>query len=316
MYSFNADYLLTVYADDKTGLFEHNVSDVALVHVQRIGNAVPYLDVPSEDFWASTLAPNTETTVTFYATVLDGNGDICDVNFTFGDGSYEVKRQPTANSTVSVTHMYVTAGAYLAYLDASDGQDSMSPTPDPLIIDVAQAEYTLSLVTGWNFVTVPRVGWGYMASTLGLNTNDIVAGWNPSSQTYDKTYVVNVSLPFKDFPIAQSTGYWIYTNGPRILHLYGALPTEEQFRELTVPGPGSWAIVGFNTVRADMKASDIVANYTSVSGGVVSQGVSYNTVTGQYKTYNPLLPFTNFFLASGQAYWIMVNATGTLSYTT
>jgi hypothetical protein len=64
-----------------------------------------------------------------------------------------------------------------------------------------------------------------------------------------------------------------------------------------------------------MKASDIVANYTSANG-VVSQVVSYNAVTHLYKTYNPLLPFTNFFLTAGQAYWIMVNETGTLSYTT
>jgi hypothetical protein len=72
--------------------------------------------------------------------------------------------------------------------------------------------------------------------------------------------------------------------------------------------------VGFNTLRTDMRASDVVANYTGA--GAVTQVVSYNAATGAYKTYNPLLPFTNFFLAAGQAYWIMVNETGTLSYTT
>ena len=312
VYTFNDDYLLTVYADDKTGLSGHNVTDVALVHVQRIGNAVPYLNDPITDFWVSNAAPNTETMVTFSATVLDGNGDICDVNFTFGDGAYEVKRQTTANSTVSVTHTYVTGGAYLAYLDATDGQDSMSPTPDPLFIDVAQAEYVLNLVTGWNFVSVPRIGWGYMASSLGLVTNDIVSGFNPTTQTYDKNYVIGVSLPFKDFAIAPNTGYWIMAAAPRTLHLYGAVPTEEQYREITVPGPGSWAIVGFNMLRTDMKASDVVANYT---GGSITQVVMYTPGVG-YKTFNPLLPFiNNFYIAPAQAYWVLVTASGTLSYT-
>jgi hypothetical protein len=72
-------------------------------------------------------------------------------------------------------------------------------------------------------------------------------------------------------------------------------------------------IVGFNTLRADMHAKDLPGNYTG--GGSISQVVSYNPVTKLYKTYNPLLPFTDYVLAPGQAYWLLCTLTGTLSYT-
>jgi hypothetical protein len=186
-------------------------------------------------------------------------------------------------------------------------------TEGPVYVEVSQAKFTLSLVAGWNFVTVPRIGWGYMASTLGLQYGDIVAGWNSATQTYDKNYVVGVSLPFKNFAISPNTGYWIMAGGARSLNLYGGIPTEPQYKEITLPASGGWVIVGFNTLRADMHAKDLPGNYTG--GGSVSQVVSYNPVTKQYKTYNPLLPFTDFVLVPGQAYWLLCTLTGTLSYT-
>jgi hypothetical protein len=172
--------------------------------------------------------------------------------------------------------------------------------------------FQMTLVAGWNLVSVPVTSTLYRASTLGLKTNDIVAGWNPSSQTYDKTYIVGVSLPFKDFNIEPNTGYWIMATQVEPLTLSGTPPSGAQSRLITVPGPGSWAIVGINTLRIDMKASDLVVNYTG--GFAISQVVSYNAATGQYKTYNPMLPFTNYYLVPGQGYWIMVTGSGTLNY--
>ena len=179
----------------------------------------------------------------------------------------------------------------------------VATTPPPL-------EFNLTLVSGWNFVTVPLVGYGYMASTLGLRTNDIVSGFNPATQTYDKNYVVGVSLPFKDFNIEPSTGYWVLATATETLNLQGSIPMGTQSRTITVPATGSWAIVGLNTLRTDMRASDVVANYT---GGSITQVVMYTPGVG-YKTFNPLLPFTDFVLVPGQAYWIFVTASGVLNY--
>jgi hypothetical protein len=172
-------------------------------------------------------------------------------------------------------------------------------------------EVAINLVPGWNLVSVPLIGHGYNSSTLGLLTGDIVAGWNPATQTYDKIYVVGVSLPFKDFAIEANTGYWIMATASETLNLPGTIPTGTQARAIVVPGPGSWAIMGVNSYRTDMHASDLVVNYSS---GSVTQVASYNTATGAYKTYNPLLPFTDFLLVPGLAYWIMVTGSGTLTY--
>jgi hypothetical protein len=183
---------------------------------------------------------------------------------------------------------------------------------DTYAFTVVAGGFQLSLVAGWNLVTVPPIGYGYKASTLGLVKNDIVVGWNSATQIYDKNYVVGVSLPFKDFNIEANTGYWIYVSSPETLTLQGTYPTVQQSKVVTVPASGGWVIVGFNTERTDMRAKDLPGNYTGV--GKISQVVSYNPVTKLYKTYNPLLPFTDYALAPGQGYWLMVTGSGTLTY--
>jgi hypothetical protein len=239
----------------------------------------------------------------FTAAATDPDGDPLMYTWDFGDLTPLVVGS-------SVMHVYSYEGDFVCRVYVDDGTGFVGYNVSKSAwVQIKDA--TVALVQGWNFVCVPCVGYGYKASTLGLRTNDIVAGWNPATQAYDKTYVVNVSLPFKDFNIEANTGYWILATAPETLNLIGSFPGGTQSRSITVPGAGSWAVVGFNTLRTDMKASDIVANYT---GGSVTQVVSYNATTGQYKTYNPLLPFTNYYLAPGQAYWIMVTATGTLAY--
>ena len=301
-YKFSGDFTLTVYSDDKTGLSGHNYSDPALVHVARIGNHVPVIT----DFHASNELPTNEEVVTFYGTAVDDDSDLCVLNFTFGDGEWQVVSQTTANTTVTATHVYPVAGLYLAYLDVTDTQNA-APTEGPIIMDVSQAKFTLNLVSGWNFVSVPRVGWGYMASTLGLLDGDIVAGWEPN-EGYNQNYVVG--FPLGDFAINGSTGYWIYAGVAEALDLYGAVPTSLQIRTIDVPSGGGWAIVGFNSLNTTRHASDIPAMY---SAGV-DQVASYDPVTGDYISYVVGFPLNDFALVPGQAYWCYFFADGLLSY--
>jgi len=301
-YKFSGDYTLRVYSDDKTGLSGHNYSDPALVHVARIGNHVPVIT----DFHASNELPTNEEVVTFYGTAVDDDNDLCVFNFTFGDGEWQVVSQTTANTTVTATHVYPVAGLYTAYLDVTDTQNA-APTEGPIIMDVSQAFFTLNLVSGWNFVSVPRVGWGYMASTLGLLDGDIVAGWEPN-EGYNQNFVVG--FPLGDFAINGSTGYWIYAGVAETLDLFGAVPTSLQIRTIDVPSGGGWAIVGFNSLDATRHASDIPAMY---SGGV-DQVASYDPVTGDYISYVVGFPLNDFALVPGQAYWCYFFADGVLSY--
>jgi hypothetical protein len=206
----------------------------------------------------------------------------------------------------------MTAGAYLAYLDATDGTDMMSPTPDPLIIDVSQAEFVLSLSTGWNFVTVPRMGWGYSADTLpGLMTGDLIAGWNYVTQKYDKLFIKGITPPSADFPIDPSTGYWIQVGGPRTLHLYGAVPTTSQIRQIDgLPVAGGWVGFACNSVSTTRLASEIASSYSAT----VVLVAWFNPATQKYMSYIVGVPPSDFVVPAGQAVWVQCTVDGTFTY--
>jgi hypothetical protein len=304
-YSLAKTYTMTVWADDRTGLTGHNVSDTGLVSVANSGTPLaPVITL----FSASSLVPGMGDVVTFTATVTDGNTDPCRLTFDFGDGTTKVVYQPTAGSTVTATHVYTTAGLVGATLTAFDGVLSAT-SGAPLIIDV-QPRYVLNLQTGWNLVTVPPTGFGYKASTLGLSPGDTVARWNSATKTYT-SHIVGV--PVNDFNILPGIGYWINVpTGTRTLYLQGTIPTAQQNVTITLPAGGGWAIIGFNSLKTTMKAADVRTMYT---GGSVTTVAKYNPVTKSYTSWLSTIPtINNFALVPGQAYWILATASGTLSY--
>jgi hypothetical protein len=181
-----------------------------------------------------------------------------------------------------------------------------------LSVTVPPAGFVFALAQGWNMMTVPLVGSGYKASTLGLLTDDVVSGYNSSTMVYDKNYIVNRSPARNDFTLIESTGYWIYVSVPETLHLSaGTIPTTPQTLTVTVPAGGGWAIIGFLGLNATRHASDIKGMY---SGGIVTTVAGYITATGAYQVYIGT-PRTDFLLVPGQGYWIYVTASGVLTYT-
>lgn len=301
-YKLRQYYTLTVWIDDLTGLPDHNVSDQGRVR------SIPLADHPPviASFEVSTLAPVTGQLVTFSATVTDSQA--CAVSFEFGDGTSAEVSQLWPDSTVSVQHTYLTPGAFSAFVYSSDGYILSLPS-ETATVEVSRASFSLALVPGWNLVCNPLINNTMKASTLGLMTGDIVAGWNPATQTYDRTYVVGVSPAFKDFSIEPSTGYWVKATQAETIHLKGDLPSSPQSREITVPVPGGWATIGLNSLRKDIHASDVVGMY---SGGDVLVVVAHHP--WGYQIYNPLLPSIDFLLVPGQGYWIFVTGSGTFSY--
>jgi hypothetical protein len=169
------------------------------------------------------------------------------------------------------------------------------------------AAFELSLIQGWNLVTVPPTGFGYRTNNLGLRSGDTVASFDSVNRTY-KSYIVGT--PFGVFDILPSTGYWIYAGVNETLYLHGSIPTGTQTKTITVPVGGGWAIVGLNSLSTTMKASNLKASFT---GGTVSVIASYDPITRTYKSYVGSPP-SDFYLVPGQAYWMYVTASGTLSY--
>jgi len=113
-------YNLTVYADDLTGLYGHNVSDVGQIQVTRTGtNSRP--TIPNAQWVVTPMNPFTGDSVNFSARVNDANGDLCIVTFDFGDGNSATLVQTSPNSTMYADWSYESPGTYLAYCIAFDG---------------------------------------------------------------------------------------------------------------------------------------------------------------------------------------------------
>ena len=179
-------------------------------------------------------------------------------------------------------------------------------------VSKGEVPFSLNLVTGWNFVSLPRVGYSYKASTLGLMPGDMVARWNPTTRAYTN-HIVGVQT--NDFTIDPNVGYWINAvGGTRTLSILGSVPTTTQQRSITVPTGGGWATVGFSLLDTTRHARDVPAMY-SIPGSITTVA-AYNPATKAYTTWLSLVPDSNNFgLVPGQAYWIMCGASGVLTYT-
>jgi len=182
---------------------------------------------------------------------------------------------------------------------------------DQIDVTLNAEKFVMNLVTGWNFVSLPLVGYGYKASTLGLNSGDIVSEWNSTTKSY-KSHIVGI--PVNDFAISPGAGYEINVpSGTRTLALYGIVPTASQSKTITVPAGGGWATVGFVGKNTTRHASDIPAMY-SVPGSITMVS-TWNPVTKTYKNWLSVIPaINNFVLTPGLAYWIYASTSGTLSY--
>jgi hypothetical protein len=298
-------YNLTVFCDDLTGLVGHNVSSTGVVSVGGM-NHPPSI----ESFWATSIAPTVYQSVIFTCTASDEDNDVLNITFDFGDGttfSAIVTSNPVVN--LSTSHAYSAPGTYYAYATATDYISS--PVISAPIV-MAVSPWKLHLVAGWNLISLPFVNHSYTAQTMGLMTGDVVIGWNSASRSYDRTCIVGISPPSTDFPIEDSTGYWIHTSMTRDITIIGSLPPATMTRSVTVPAGGGWVLMGFAGLSTQRHASNVPAWY---SGGSVSVVVRY--VPGIiYQTYIPGLPFSDFTLVPGEGYWVYVTASGTFTYPT
>ena len=172
--------------------------------------------------------------------------------------------------------------------------------------------FGLSFLSGWNFISIPTVGYVYNASTLGLLKGDAVVGWNSETQKYDRTYVVGMSPVWCDFSLCDSTGYWIHINAHERVKLKGSVPTAKQSRSIDVPDGGGWAMFGFESLNVSRYASDIPKMLNR--SDIISSISCYYPAAMTYKTYVPGNPATDFVMVPGQACWIYLRASATIAY--
>jgi hypothetical protein len=177
-----------------------------------------------------------------------------------------------------------------------------------LVTNGSSSIFTLNLVTGWSLVSVPLLGYGYKASTLGLMPGDTVSQWNSTTRVYQSHIV---GIPANDFVIAPSAGYWINVpSGTRTLTLYGSVPTATQQRDIDVGIGVGWVLIGFESLKTTWHASDIPEMFS----GTITSVAKYNSATKSYTSWLSVIPsIHDFLLVPGQAYWILCDS-GVLSY--
>ena len=239
-------------------------------------------------------------TLTFEADAIDPDPtDVLTFTWDFGDGTPLVVGNP-------VTHEYTAADVYLyrVWVDDDQGHNVTAAASAHVL-----AKCTLNIEAGWNLVTVPMVDHGYKASTIGLMTGDVVAGYNPTTMTYDQYFIVDIYPSIYDFDLEPNYGYWVFTTTAQTLDLVGDLPTTVQSREIVMPSGGGWALVGVPTTAGPLYASDVIDMYS----GTAMVVAAYNTLTGTYQTHYAGTP-TDFELTPGDGLWLFATDSGWLTY--
>lgn len=206
---------------------------------------------------------------------------------------------------------YPTLGQYVVFLEVRD-TEGLTALASQTITVTDEITFELTLLPGWNLVSIPLVGHEYRVSTLGLKHSDVVVGWNSSSQRYDPTFVVGLMPPRYDFELRPGAGYWVYVREPETLVLQGKPATGTQRFDFEVPQHGGWICVGLLGTEPRWNASDIAAMF--VGDGSVVVVVSYDSAKQHYDTYIRGIPITDFPLVPGGGYLVWCTTSGQLVY--
>jgi hypothetical protein len=246
------------------------------------------------------------------AKILEMEGNVTWGEMVAGNGYPNSGTNNLRNFYDKATKTYTLVGPMTFTVNTNPAFPTILNYGAPMFVMNVVNTFTRNLVTGWNFVSVPYVGYGYKASTLGLTAGDTVARWNTMTKTYTSHIV---GFPGNDFNILPGVGYWINVpSGTRTLTLYGVVPTTVQSTTINVPAGGGWAIIGFNTLNTTWRAANVPAMY-SVPGSITTVA-RWNPATRSYTSWVSAFPLSNnFLLVPGQAYWILCGASGTLTYT-
>jgi hypothetical protein len=180
-----------------------------------------------------------------------------------------------------------------------------------VVLSPPKVSFELSLVPGWNVISLPLIGTGAMASTLGLSYGDFVIGrFNTTTQVHDEFYAVGMSPAFKDFPLRPGLGYYVHVRAAEVLSITGWVPTTRQSIDIVVPPYGGWALLGFASLKP-RHASEVPGTLT---GGRADIVIGFTEAYQVYHSYVPVLPFTDFVIYPGHGFWVHLNASATWAY--
>ena len=246
---------------------------------------------PIADFSYTPLNPDVNEPVQFTDESIDtSSGSVNSWYWEFGDGDTSTIQNPT--------HTYNENGSFqvnLTITNTTGTTDSESK-----IIYVGETNISISLVPGWNLITIP-VNTSMWASDLAENVSGCtsVSKWNASLQTYD-TYIVG-GPPTFDFPIRNGHGYFVDMSNSDTLVVQG-MPIDN----VSIPLEVGWNLLGWYH-EDETTASSFAENITG------STSVSkWNASLQTYDTYIVGGPPTfDFIVTRGMGLFVDVDETST-----
>lgn len=184
-------------------------------------------------------------------------------------------------------------------------------------INPMPTSFDISLVPGWNLVSMPLLNDSWSAGEIGLEAGSVVVGWDAFAQGYSNPYVVGVSPEITDFRLIAGRSYFIYTQEAQTMTVFGCSSevSSQYFMSLPVPSGGGWVCIGFSSLLGQ-KASDVD---DLVKGARVNLVCKWNASSGVYQTYipghsPPVPPVLDFVIGPGEGCWLLVDGPGTLTY--
>jgi PKD repeat protein/ABC-type oligopeptide transport system substrate-binding subunit len=165
-------YVITVCADDMSGVDGHNVSKDNTVVVVRSNNPPAIVD-----FEVDNANPYTEEVVTFTAHVQDVDSDPLTVTFAFDDATYDVQTyEGTADMiTAEATHAYGSEDTYLTTVSVDDGLQNITWSPALAVTVESNSAPELSdLETVYASTSVPVTIW---ADASDIDDDDLTYTW-------------------------------------------------------------------------------------------------------------------------------------------
>ena len=176
---------------------------------------------------------------------------------------------------------------------------NLLPSKDP--------DVPFTLQAGWNLWSTPLVVDGLTARTLLQKIGpsaQIICKLDSATGQY-KSFASMFPETW-NFPIVLGQGYYIYATEKTHFVLRGNFTDGAP-----IAGSQGWNLIGYDQLQS-MKASKILASGIGCNVQLVTY---YDADAGGYKTFAKFFPSTyDFQVTSGRAYFVYVDAAGTLSY--
>jgi PKD repeat protein len=267
-------YSVSLLVTDDDGDFDSKIIDIS---VSNFG--------PNAAFSYLPLNPVKDNPVQFNDESYDNSGgSITSWYWEFGDGTISYLQNPA--------HSYIANGSYQVNLTVSNNTDEIDTISKVLFVGFINAD--ISLISGWNLITVPVTN-NLMASSLAENITgcQMVSWFDGENQTY-KTYIVGV--PGYDFVIKDGYGLFILVDQINNLNVVGGW-----ISGVTVPLSVGWNMIGWYH-DSDTSAGSVAGN---ISG---CQMVSWFDSENQtFKTYIVGVPGYDFTITRGMGLFILVD---------